>query len=168
MSKKDDDYFDDFVDTGVEELKGSEDDDYDERREIYRKELFEKRETESDYEYSRRIYYGIIAAGGEAVEEAMRVAQETEHPRAFEVLSKLINDVGNTTEKLLNLQKTKREIENPKNTQRIPGLPPGDDDGKVIMSTNALQKLLQDNAKKIRTEKEVNTIEHDNSDNSGT
>ena len=42
------------------------------------------------------------------------LARESEHPRAFEVLAKTIKDLGDTTEKLMKLQKDKDDLTNKK------------------------------------------------------
>ena len=39
------------------------------------------------------------------------LARESEHPRAFEVLSQTIKNIGDTTEKLMNLQKQKKDLQ---------------------------------------------------------
>ena len=45
--------------------------------------------VETDYEKSRDTYYDLIDKGKDALELMMEVARESEHPRAFEVLSGL-------------------------------------------------------------------------------
>jgi hypothetical protein len=40
------------------------------------------------------------------------LARESEHPRAFEVLSKAIKDIGDVTDKLMDLQKSNRDLNN--------------------------------------------------------
>lgn len=38
------------------------------------------------------------------------LARESEHPRAFEVLAQTIKNIGDTTEKLMSLQKQKKDL----------------------------------------------------------
>ena len=47
-------------------------------------------QTTDDYEYSRETYYDLIEKGKDALEDMINVARESEHPRAFEVLSGMI------------------------------------------------------------------------------
>jgi len=64
----------------------------------------------ADYEYSRSNYYTLIDAGNEAIEEMLELAKETQHPRSFEVLGKLIKDISDVNDRLLKMQKAKKEL----------------------------------------------------------
>jgi Pyruvate/2-oxoacid:ferredoxin oxidoreductase gamma subunit len=89
------------ISTEVEELKPIEiDDDFDIKRDIRK-----------DYKYSRGNIYSIIEKGQEAINGALEMAQETESPRAYEVTGQLIKNVADATEKLLELQKKLKDIE---------------------------------------------------------
>ena len=50
----------------------------------------EKDNVSSDYDYSRETYYELIEKGKDALENMIEVARESEHPRAYEVLSGMI------------------------------------------------------------------------------
>ena len=58
-----------------------------------------------DYKHSRSVLYGLLERGQSALEGALMLAKESEHPRAFEVASNLINNVSQLTKDLLALQK---------------------------------------------------------------
>lgn len=58
-----------------------------------------------DYVFSRKILYGLINRGIVALEGATIVARESEHPRAFEVVASIMNNVSSMTKDLLDLQK---------------------------------------------------------------
>jgi Pyruvate/2-oxoacid:ferredoxin oxidoreductase gamma subunit len=89
------------ISTEVEELKPIEiDDDFDIKKDIRK-----------DYKYSRGNIYSIIEKGQEAINGALEMAQETESPRAYEVTGQLIKNVADATEKLLELQKKLKDIE---------------------------------------------------------
>ena len=47
----------------------------------------------NDYNYSRQTYYDLIEKGRESLDLMIEVARESEHPRAFEVLSGMIKNV---------------------------------------------------------------------------
>lgn len=58
-----------------------------------------------DYTFSRKILYGLINRGIVALEGASIVARESEHPRAFEVVASIMNNISGMTKDLLELQK---------------------------------------------------------------
>jgi len=63
-------------------------------------------DIKDDYEYSRAQLYTLISKGQEAVQGALELAQQSDHPRAYEVAGQLIKSVGDVTDKLIDLQKT--------------------------------------------------------------
>ena len=68
------------------------------------------KDIKDDYEFSRATYKDLIRTGTSSLDVLAELARESEHPRAFEVLSKTIKDIGDTTEKLMKLQKDKADI----------------------------------------------------------
>ena len=68
------------------------------------------KDVKDDYDFSRRTYKDLITVGTRSLDVLAELARESEHPRAFEVLSKTIKDIGDTTEKLMKLQKDKADI----------------------------------------------------------
>jgi hypothetical protein len=68
-------------------------------------------EAARDFEYVRQNLYGLIEKGSDAVDKALDVATESQHPRAFEVAGNLIKNIADLTDKLVALQKTKAAIE---------------------------------------------------------
>ena len=71
-------------------------------------------EIKDDYEFSRNTYKDLIRTGTMSLDVLAELARESEHPRAFEVLAKTIKDLGDTTEKLMKLQKDKDDLTNKK------------------------------------------------------
>ena len=61
-------------------------------------------DAEKDYEYTRGELYRLISQGQEAVQGALEVAQESWHPRAYEVAVNAIKQVSDITDKLVDLQ----------------------------------------------------------------
>lgn len=93
---------------------------------------------EQDYEYSRDTYYDLIEKGRESLDLMIQVARESEHPRAFEVLSNMIKDIANVNDKLMELNKKQKELlqdENPKETNTT-------NNNLFIGSTTELQRFL--------------------------
>lgn len=101
----------------------------------------------SDYEYSRDTYYELIQKGREAMDLMIEVARESEHPRAFEVLSNMIKNVSDVNDKLMDLNKKNKDI-NKEETKQV-----GSTTNNVFIgSTTDLQRLLQNDSKVIDSE----------------
>ena len=98
----------------------------------------DKKDSVRDYEYTRGNLYSLIEKGQEALDSIMEVAQEGQQPRAFEVVSKLIKNVADTTDKLVDLQQKMKnlEAEDPKGPSTV-------NNALFVGSTAELQKLLK-------------------------
>lgn len=68
------------------------------------------KDIKDDYEFSRKTYKDLIYTGTRSMDVLAELARESEHPRAFEVLSQTIKNIGDTTEKLMALQKQKKDL----------------------------------------------------------
>jgi hypothetical protein len=68
-------------------------------------------DSKKDYEYTRGQLYSLIEKGQQAVNDALDVANSTDHPRAYEVAGQLIKNVADVTDKLIDLQKKMRELD---------------------------------------------------------
>jgi len=95
----------------------------------------------SDYQFSRDQYQTLIEKGNDALEELLTIAKEGEQPRAFEVATQLINSLTATTKELLQLQKTKGEIEKKDKSGTKT------ENNLFIGSTKELQELLEQKKK---------------------
>ena len=97
-----------------------------------------KKASTRDYEYTRGNLYSLIEKGQEALDSIMEVAQEGQQPRAFEVVSQLIKNVADTTDKLVDLQQKMKnlEAEDPKGPSTV-------NNALFVGSTAELQKLLK-------------------------
>jgi hypothetical protein len=115
-------------------------------------------DKDNDYEYARETLYDLIGKGRDGVEEMIEVAKQSEHPRAYEVLAKLIKDTSDVSHQLMNLHKQKKEIEKEDAT----ALPNKQETTNVFIgSTTDLQRML----KKVN-EKDI-TPQHDALTDSG-
>jgi|TARA_B100001094_G_C18167012_1_gene792752 hypothetical protein len=95
----------------------------------------------NDYKYARENLYGLVERGQDAIEGILDVAKETEHPRAYEVAGQLLKTVGDTAEKLLDVQKKLKELEKDDEEKRI-----GTQHNHLYVgSTSELQKFLKKN-----------------------
>ena len=97
-------------------------------------------DIKKDYEYTRGNLYSIIEKGQEAINGIMEVAGETASPRAYEVAGQLIKSVADTTDKLADLHKKVKDIEedNPKKQSTVTN------NALFVGSTSELSKMLKD------------------------
>jgi len=70
-------------------------------------------DPQKDYSYTRANLYNLISKGQEAIDGILEIAQESGHPRAFEVAGQLIKSVGDVSDKLLDLQKKMKDLDAP-------------------------------------------------------
>ena len=96
----------------------------------------EKPDSIRDYEYTRGNLYSLIEKGQEALDSILEVAQEGQQPRAYEVVSQLLKNVADTTDKLIDLQLKTKEL----NAEDKKG-PSTVNNALFVLSTSELQKL---------------------------
>jgi len=96
-------------------------------------------DIKKDYEYTRGNLYSIIEKGQEAINGILELAQETEQARAYEVAGQLIKNVADATEKLMDLQKKLKDIEEVKQSSG----PTNVTNALFVGSTAELSKLLK-------------------------
>ena len=95
--------------------------------------------TKNDYDYSRETYYELIERGKDALENMIDVARESEHPRAYEVLSTLIKNVSDVNDKLMDLNKKRKDLEKKEEAKQVEN----QQNNFFLGSTAEIQKLLQ-------------------------
>jgi hypothetical protein len=100
-------------------------------------------DVKKDYEYTRGNLYSIIEKGQEALNGILELAQESEMPRAYEVAGQLIKNVADATDKLIDLQKKLKDIEEEKQVRG----PSTVNNALFVGSTAELQKLLKSGLK---------------------
>tara|TARA_B100000900_G_C19987481_1_gene476365 strand:- start:116 stop:451 length:336 start_codon:yes stop_codon:yes gene_type:complete len=66
----------------------------------------------NDYDYSRETYYDLLEKGRSSLEDMIEVARSSEHPRAYEVLSGMIKNLSDVNDKLMDLNKKNKDINN--------------------------------------------------------
>jgi len=97
-------------------------------------------DVDKDYEYTRANLYSLIEKGQEALNGVMELAAESDSPRAYEVVGQLLKNVSDTTDKLMDLQKKVKDIEDQsekKTTNNVTN------NALFVGSTAELQKLLK-------------------------
>jgi hypothetical protein len=96
-------------------------------------------DIKKDYEYTRGNLYSLIEKGQEAINGILELAQESEMPRAYEVAGQLIKNVADATDKLMDLQKKLKEVEEEKQSRG----PTNVTNALFVGSTAELAKLLK-------------------------
>jgi hypothetical protein len=96
-------------------------------------------DIQKDYEYTRANLYSLIEKGQEAINGIMELAGEGGSPRAYEVAGQLIKSVGDVTDKLIDLQKKLKDVEeeSTKTTNNVTN------NAVFVGSTSELSKLLK-------------------------
>jgi tetrahydrodipicolinate N-succinyltransferase len=96
-------------------------------------------DIKKDYDYARSNLYSLIEKGQEALNGIMELANDSDSPRAYEVAAQTAKTVGDTIDKLMNLQKNLKELENNnhKTTNNVTN------NAVFVGSTSELQKLLK-------------------------
>jgi hypothetical protein len=97
-------------------------------------------DIKKDYEYARGNMYSIIEKGQEALNSVLELAQETDSPRAYEVVGQLIKNVSDSAEKLIELQKKLKDIEDGSSSKKGPT---NVTNALFVGSTAELSKLLK-------------------------
>jgi len=104
------------------------------------KKIEEKTDISKDYEYTRANLYSLIEKGQEAINGIMELAGEGGSPRAYEVAGQLIKSVADTTDKLIDLQKKLKDMEDESVKTTNNNVT---NNAVFVGSTNELQKLLK-------------------------
>jgi len=104
--------------------------------------------VKSDYDYSRQTYYDLIEKGRESLEDMIEVARQSEHPRAYEVLSGMIKNISDVNDKLMDLNKKQKDIDKKDEAPQIAG---STTTNNLFLTTADLQKMMvtQDDEKLV-------------------
>ena len=99
----------------------------------------EDKNADNDYNYSRSTYYELVEKGKESLELMIEVARESEHPRAFEVLSGMIKNISDVNDRLMDLIKKKKDLDKSEEIKNIATTT----NNLFVGSTAELQKILK-------------------------
>ena len=109
----------------------------------------DKPHVDQDYENSRENYYNLIERGQDAIQGILDIANESQHPRAYEVAGNLIKQVADTVDKLQDLQgklKTLKDVPNKTSTNIKQAL--------FVGSSAELHKMLKNKNKNVTPEED--------------
>ena len=96
-------------------------------------------QIQKDYEYTRGNLYSLIEKGQEALNGILEVAEGSQHARSYEVAGQIIKSVGDTTDKLIDLQTKMKEL----NKEEKAKGPSTVNNALFVGSTSELSKLLK-------------------------
>ena len=97
-------------------------------------------DVEKDYDYTRANLYSLIEKGQESLNGIMELAGESASPRAYEVAGQIIKSVADTTDKLMELQKKVKEVDE----EKAKGPSTVTNNAVFVGSTSDLSKMLKD------------------------
>tara|TARA_B100000902_G_C27070079_1_gene793556 strand:- start:326 stop:670 length:345 start_codon:yes stop_codon:yes gene_type:complete len=101
--------------------------------------MSDDKKIDNDYEYSRDTYYDLVEKGKHSLELMIEVARESEHPRAFEVLSGMIKNISDVNDRLMDLNKKKKDLDKSDEIRNIANTT----NNLFVGSTAELQKILK-------------------------
>jgi len=97
-------------------------------------------DIDDDYEFSRKTLRALVKVGMDNLDGLSELCRQTEAPRAYEVLSRTVKDIGDVSDKLMQLQKAKKEVEKEAGEKSAKGTT---NNNVFIGSVTDLQKMLQ-------------------------
>ena len=100
-------------------------------------EVMRQDHQDEDYEYVRNNLQDIIAKGGSALDGILELAQDSDHPRAWEVFGQIMRQLAETNKDLIDLQKDMKKIKDEEGAKKVT------QNAIFVGSTNELQKFLR-------------------------
>jgi hypothetical protein len=114
-----------------------------------KEERVQKTDIKQDYEYSRATLTSLVDKGQEAIDSILELARETDSPRAYEVVGQLIKTVTDSAEKLMDIQKKLKDLEQEKTASTVTN------NALFVGTTNEVLTLLK-NELKLKPNKSLN------------
>ena len=100
-------------------------------------------EMENDFKYARENLYHLAERGRDALEDLLELANQSQHPRAYEVVGQLIKTLTDTNDRIVDIQKKAQELLEPKDG------PSKVTNNLFVGNTSELTRLLGGNARDI-------------------
>lgn len=99
--------------------------------------------VDTDYSAARANLYQLLSQGQEALMHALDVAKQSESPRAFEVVGKLVEQLAKTNQQLLELSEKRKTILEPSKNNPV-GQPANVTNNAIFVgSTDELNKMIK-------------------------
>lgn len=103
--------------------------------------------VDQDFETTRGNLYGLLQNGQDALLNALSVAKQSEHPRAFEVVGNLMKQLADINEQLLKLHERKLKIQAPLKKEEEQKKNITNNNAIFVGSTAELNKMLHNMTK---------------------
>ena len=97
-------------------------------------------DAEKDYKYARAQLYSLIEKGQETLNGVMELAGESASPRAYEVAGQVLKSTADITDKLADLQKKMKDLDEdkPKSSSNVTN------NALFVGSTSELSKMIKE------------------------
>jgi hypothetical protein len=102
-------------------------------------------DIDNDYQYARENLYNVIERGSDALNTLVELANQSESPRAFEVVGTLIKTLTDANKDLLEIQKKVKSLK-----QETTSGPKNVTNALFVGNTAELQQLIKDTSKNVR------------------
>jgi len=96
-------------------------------------------EGQNDFEFARQNIRNILEKGSVALDKMLEVADLSQHPRSYEVVSTLIKSLADTNKDLLELAEKKNRIEKAKTQTESQTI-----NNNLYISTTELLKMIKE------------------------
>lgn len=97
-----------------------------------------------DYDVTRKNLYSLLDQGQDALSSALQVAKQSEHPRAFEVVSNMIKQLADINLQLLDLTEKKQNLfMNTKRDENTTNITTTNNNAIFVGSTQDLLRALK-------------------------
>lgn len=98
---------------------------------------------EYDYDQTRLNLYNLLNQGQDALNAALSVAKQSEHPRAFEVVGNLMKQLADVNEQLMKIHEKKQKLDAPIKKEEEASKQVTNNNAIFVGSTAELNKMLQ-------------------------
>ena len=102
-------------------------------------------EIEDDYTVARNNLRVLLQQGQVALTDALEVAKQSEHPRAFEVVGNLIKQLADVNQQLLDIHQQKQKLDAPGKIEASKQVT--NNNAIFVGSTDELNKLIKNMTK---------------------
>lgn len=103
---------------------------------------------ENDFIYARENLYNVIERGTDALNGIVDLAQQSQHPRSFEVVADIIRTLSSANKDLIDLQKKMKDMQpEEKGPKEVTN-------NLFVGSTSELTAMLEGGARKVKTHKD--------------
>ena len=104
----------------------------------------QSKDIDTDYQYARENLYNVIERGSDALNNLVEIANQSESPRAYEIVGQLIKTLSDSNKDLLELQNKVKKLKDDE-----PKGPNSVTNALFVGNTAELQKLIKDRKKDV-------------------